>query len=193
MKRFLVRVPFNCLRDVHTCPNKQAFKTERIMGASRENRAINYWSKAYDAGWFGVDGVEVLIIFLRIVIGSTGATHSGFLVNTRRNADLFVGGAARLGPSDQSHNVIRQGMAVLFIQEPKKYSTIIQRRIGVQSTTNITETNKQLATHHSLRDVHEFIKIFRKMTWVVKRRHSTDISVRPHEGEETSFSRYTQG
>ena len=69
------------------------------MRASRENRAINYWSKAYDAGWFGVGGVTVLIIFLWIVVGSTGATHRGFLANTRRNADLFAEGGARLGPS----------------------------------------------------------------------------------------------
>lgn len=72
------------------------------MGASWENRAINYWSKAYNTGWFGVDGVEILIILLWIVMRAIGATHSGFLVNTRRNADLFVGGLARLGPSDQA-------------------------------------------------------------------------------------------
>jgi len=78
-------------RNFRTCPNEQTVKTKCIMGASWENRAINYWSKAYDAGWFRVGGVAILIIFMCIVVRPTGATHSGLPSNTRRNADLFAG------------------------------------------------------------------------------------------------------
>jgi len=71
------------------------------MGARWENRAINYWPKAYDTGWFGVGGIAILIIFIWIVMRSTGAAHSGLPANTRHNADLFVVCVSRLGPSDK--------------------------------------------------------------------------------------------
>jgi hypothetical protein len=70
------------------------------MGARWEDRAINYWPKAYNTGWFGVGVVAILIIFVWIVVCSTGAAHSGLPANTRRNADLFAGWVSRLGPSD---------------------------------------------------------------------------------------------
>lgn len=69
------------------------------MGANWKDCAINYWPKAYNAGWFGVGGVAILIIFLWIIVRSTGAAHSGFPVNTRRNADLFTGGVTGFGPT----------------------------------------------------------------------------------------------
>ena len=72
------------------------------MGARWENRAINYWSKAYNAGWIGVGGVVILIILMWIVMCSTRAAHSGLSANTRRNADLFAGWVSRLGPTQQA-------------------------------------------------------------------------------------------
>ena len=86
-------------RYIRTCPNEQTFKTKCIMGTRRDNRAINYWSKADDAGWFVLGGVAIPIIFVWTVVRSTGAAHSGLPANTRRNADLFAGWVLRLGPS----------------------------------------------------------------------------------------------
>lgn len=47
-----------------------------------------------------VGGVAIPVIFVWIIVRSTGAAHSGLPANTRRNADLFAGWVSRLGPSD---------------------------------------------------------------------------------------------